>query len=196
MACSAAPLLEVASLGCRRGGAWLFTGLNFTVASGDLLVIGGPNGVGKSSLLRILAGIARPSGGQVQALGRTTYAGHETALKPRRNVRAELGYWVGLYASGRAVADALDHFDLAGLADMECRLLSNGQRRRVALARCWLAGAPLWLLDEPLVGLDTASQAALMTTLAAHTASGGAAVVVSHQPLAAPHRRLVLAPAA
>ncbi|QCI79435.1 heme ABC exporter ATP-binding protein CcmA [Hankyongella ginsenosidimutans] len=188
-----ASLLEVEALGCRRGGVWLFAGVQFAVAAGDLLEISGPNGVGKSSLLRILAGIAPPSQGQVRAHVRTAYSGHEPALKPRRSVHAELDYWAGLYASGRAVTDALQRFGLDDLAFLECRLLSNGQRRRVALARCWLADARLWLLDEPLVGLDTAGRDALMAAVMAHLAAGGAAVVVSHQPLDAPHRRLVLA---
>lgn len=188
-------LLEVTALGCRRSGAWLFADVQFSVAAGDLLEIGGPNGAGKSSLLRILAGVAPPSEGQVRAQVRTAYAGHEPALKLRRSVQAELHYWAGIHRSGLAVADALARFGLDDLARFECRLLSNGQRRRVALARCWLADAPLWLLDEPLVGLDAAGQAALMSVIAAHLAAGGAAVVVSHQPLAAPHRRLTLAAA-
>lgn len=188
-----APLLEVTSLACRRGGSWLFAGVQFTVAAGDLLEIGGPNGVGKSSMLRILAGIARPSEGRVHRHVRTAYCGHEPALKLRRSVQAELRYWAGIHASGLAVADALARFGLENLASLDCRLLSNGQRRRVALARCWLADAPLWLLDEPLVGLDTAGRDALLAALAAHTLGGGGAVVVSHQLLETPRRRLMLA---
>ena len=181
-------------LGASRGGKRLFSGLGFRLAPGGALVLTGPNGSGKSSLLRLMAGLGKPVAGHFGWDGvdvaedaeahraRLHYVGHQDGLKPALTVAETLGFWAAL--AGDALKDpapALAPLGLAALAQTPCRFLSSGQRRRLALARLAAWPAPLWLLDEPAVGLDAAALDALGALIARHRASGGLVVLSTHQ---------------
>jgi len=194
---------EGRSLLCRRGGRDVFAGLSFDLPPGGALLLTGPNGSGKSSLLRLMAGLLKPAGGELLWDGkpiaeapeahaaRLHYLGHLYAVKPVLSVAENLGFWAALRGrdAGRAEA-ALQAFALTDLAAVPGRLLSAGQRRRLALARLVAVPAELWLLDEPSVGLDHASVGRLAAAIAAHRAGGGRVVVATHTALdlAAPQR--------
>jgi heme exporter protein A len=192
-------MLEAHGLGCWRGERAVFADLDFVLAPGGALLLTGPNGAGKSSLLRLVAGLIPPFAGQLLFAGqdaladraaharRLRYLGHADALKPALTVRENLAFYARLW--GGAVEPALAAVALTELADLPARLLSSGQRRRLALARLALAPAPIWLLDEPTVGLDAASVARLGPLLAAHRAAGGAVMAATHLPLPLPDAR-------
>jgi heme exporter protein A len=180
---------------CVRGGRTVFAGLDFALGPGEALVLLGPNGSGKSSLLRLMAGLLRPAKGAVTwdgepiaddpeaHHGRFHYVGHQDALKAALTVAENLRFWASLAgATGDedAIRAALARFGLAHLSDIPFRMLSAGQRRRLALARTLAAAAPLWLLDEPTVALDSEAVAALEETLAGHRDGGGMAVIATH----------------
>ena len=183
------------NLTCIRGERMVFAGLDFAVDDGDVLVLTGPNGSGKSSLLRLMAGLLPPAGGALHRGGmdilddpelhRSTlhYVGHQDAIKPMLTVSENLTFWAGIRQAPPRVADALAAFGLAALADSPARLLSAGQRRRLNLARLAASPAPLWLLDEPTVALDTASVAVLIRLIGEHRENGGAIVVSTHTDL-------------
>ncbi len=182
--------LEIRGLSAVRGGRSLFVGLSCAVDPGALLVLRGPNGSGKSTLLRLIAGLRRPDSGQILCDGtpieddpeahrrRVAYVGHLSAVKPALDVRGNLALWCG---DSGAIGDALERFGLAHLADVPARHLSAGQSRRLALARLLLDRAPLWLLDEPTVALDSNALAVLEGVLADHRAAGGTAIVATHE---------------
>lgn len=173
--------LIATDLACARGGRTVFEGVSFALAPGGAVQVEGPNGTGKSSLLRILAGLLEPAGGTLANGFATAWLGADATLKPGTRLRAELMHWARLDGRSAAAVDtALAAFDLAALADLPVDVLSSGQRRRVALARVHASGAALWLLDEPGVGLDTASLGLLADAIAAHRAGGGAVVVATH----------------
>lgn len=189
-------LFQGRGLRCIRGGRTVFAELDFAVAGGEALVLRGPNGSGKSSLLRLMAGLLPPAAGALSWDGedigddrethgaRLHYVGHLDAVKPALTVAENLAVWVELRAGGTgAVASALARFGLDRLAETPARLLSAGQRRRLALARIAATPAPLWLLDEPTVALDTDAVAALEETVSQHCAGGGLAVVSTHVDL-------------
>ena len=181
-------------LACRRGERLVFAGLSFTVPPGGALALTGPNGSGKSSLLRLMAGLTPPEAGGLAWDGvparedpaahraRLHFIGHDDAVKPALTVAETLTFWAGMHG-GSAIAPALEHFGLAALAAWPCRLLSAGQRRRLALARLVASPAPLWLLDEPLTGLDSDAVADLASAIAAHRAQGGLVVYSTHTAL-------------
>jgi heme exporter protein A len=185
---------DASDLACQRGGRPVFSGLGFSLASGRALLLTGANGSGKSSLLRILAGLLRPSAGTLSWDGapalaeplrhaqRLHYLGHLDAVKPALTVAENLRFWAGLQ-DGRHAEEALLHFGLDGLAEEPARLLSAGQRRRLALARLIAAPRELWLLDEPAVGLDAAARERLDNALADHLSTGGMAAIATHQDL-------------
>jgi heme exporter protein A len=194
-----APLFSGENLGCIRGDRPVFAGLDFALAPGEALVLSGPNGSGKSSLLRMLAGLLAPVAGVLRWNGadvaenpeahaaRLHYLGHHNAVKPTLTVAENLHTWAALRGRGRAaVPAALATFGLEDLAGVPGRLLSSGQTRRLALARLVAAPAPLWLLDEPSVGLDRAALAGLAEVIAAHRAGGGCLVLATHQDLGLP----------
>ena len=180
----ASACLRVADLACERGGREVFSGVDFTLSPGEALQLEGRNGAGKSSLLRLLAGLLEPAAGRIDNPFEVAWAGHEVALKAGVTLAAELGYWARLDgAAPDAVVAALARFDLGALADVPCGTLSSGQRRRAALARASLSGAALWLLDEPSVGLDTAARARLGEVLAVHRAGGGLVIAATHESI-------------
>ncbi len=186
-------MLEARDLACWRGERAVFAGLSFTLAPGSAMLLTGPNGAGKSSLLRLLAGLLPPAEGRLLWEGedafadraaharRLRYLGHGDALKPALTARENLDFYARLW--GGEAALALAALGLAALADLPARVLSSGQKRRLALARLALAPASLWLLDEPTVGLDAASVARLGGLFAAHRERGGIILAATHLPL-------------
>ena len=176
--------LAFSNLACVRGGRVLFKGLSATLGPSDALLLTGPNGVGKSSLLRLIAGLLPAYAGTMSYDGRLALSDENPALDPRLPLAKALGYWAGMDGTGStAVSAALEALDMTRLAEVPVRLLSTGQRRRANLARVLASGADIWLLDEPGNGLDTASLALLERAIAAHRTQGGIAVIASHQPL-------------
>jgi heme exporter protein A len=186
-------VLQAEGLAAFRGERLVFRDLSFSVAAGGALVLVGANGSGKSTLLRLLAGLVRPVAGRLlwgaeDALAdlsshgaRVTYIGHLDAVKPGLTGAENLRFAAS--TSGRSIDDALAALGLADLGDVPARFLSAGQKRRVALARLGLSEAPLWLLDEPTVGLDASSLERVGTVLRAHRARGGIIVAATHVPL-------------
>lgn len=186
------------ALACVRGGRLVFEELSFAVGAGTALVLTGPNGSGKSSLLRVMAGLIAPAAGSLHWGGtriaddpeahraRLHYLGHLEALKPALSVAENLTFAAelrGARVSADAIEAALTGFDLAPLRDLPARFLSQGQRRRAALARLLLSPAPLWLLDEPTLALDRDALACLFAALSKHLADGGLAVIATHVPI-------------
>lgn len=179
----AAPTLIADRLSCVRGGRLVLQGVSFRIAPGGALLVKGANGAGKSTLLRLIAGLLRlESGGITNPFG-TAFLGHDNALKSDRTLVSELRFWAGLDGQSGKVDAALVRFDLAPLADLPVRILSSGQKRRAALARTWATGAPLWLLDEPSVGLDAANVDRLAAAMREHRAGGGLVIATSHVPI-------------
>jgi heme exporter protein A len=198
----AAPLPDLIGedLACRRGERLVFAGASFRVPAGGALLLTGANGTGKSSLLRLVAGLLTPAAGRL--LWGTTpvaedlaghrsqlnYIGHQDALKAAVTPREMLVFWAALRGrrlprAAPVLDQALAAFALDAVADWPCRWLSAGQRRRVSLARLLAAPAPLWLLDEPMTALDAPSQARLLEAIAAHRVAGGMAIIASHAPM-------------
>lgn len=187
---SSHPSLTAADLACLRGGRLVFAGLSFRLGAGEVLVLTGPNGSGKSSLLRLVAGLVPVFAGRLDwtgAAGSIAYLGDQDAVKPALTLSETLRFWaaaVGAAPSRAEIEAALDAVGLAGLDHLPCRYLSAGQRRRLALARFELGRAALWLLDEPTLGLDTASVARLQARIARHRDAGGLVMLATHVPLA------------
>lgn len=179
---------------CVRGARLVFHDLSFGLAAGDALVLTGPNGSGKSSLLRLLAGLAGPASGTIGWNGtdiaedrqahaaRLHYVGHATGAKAALTTDEDLRFWALFRGHRDAGARdlALDRFGLNARADFPVRFLSSGQKRRLALARLIAVPAPLWLLDEPTVGLDSEGLSALEGIIAEHRAGNGIVVIASH----------------
>lgn len=191
-------LLGVHDLAARRGGRLVIEGVAATLCAGDALILRGPNGSGKSTLLRVLAGLLRPDRGRITwqdvpvdedraaHRARLHYVAHADAVKPGLTVAENLAFAATLGGARSDPAAALDAMALRPLAELPARFLSAGQHRRLALARLLASPRPLWLLDEPGVGLDRASRDRLEAAIAAHRADGGICVVATHGDVAVP----------
>lgn len=178
-------LLHFEDVALRRGGRLLFEGLDFLLARGELFQVAGPNGSGKSSLIRLAAGLLRAEQGRVER-SPLALADDNLGLDRELPLRVALRFW------GASPDEAMDALGIAHLGGVPVRLLSSGQAKRATLARVLASGAPLWLLDEPLNGLDAEGIARLGRMLARHLASGGGVLAASHQPLPGEWRLLEL----
>lgn len=189
-------VLQAHDLECVRGERQLFSGIDFRVGDGELLYLSGRNGSGKTSLLRIIIGLLPPQSGEVLWRGKSNrgdefradlcYLGHHNAIKeeftPLENLMASTRV-ADEALSEEAAAEALEQVGLAGCEDLACKYLSQGQKRRVALARLVKERRPLWVLDEPFVALDTAAVDWLAGIIGGHLQRGGCAVMTTHQPV-------------
>jgi heme exporter protein A len=182
-------LLALRGIACVRGGRLLFEGLDLALAPGEAAVATGPNGVGKSSLLRLAGGLLRPAAGIVERSGAAALADEGLALDPKLSLGRALGFWARL--DDTDAASGIAAMGLSALAGVPVRMLSTGQRKRAVLARAIASDARLWLLDEPANGLDSEGLDRLATAMATHRAGGGAILAASHLPLDLPGTRAV-----
>src|SRR5690348_5417530 len=185
---------------CVRGGRTVFSGLDFAATSGEVLAVTGANGSGKTSLLRLIAGLLAPTEGSIALEGgeaeltvaeQTHYLGHRDALKPALSVMENLSFWRDFF--GGEAFDADDSLKAVGLghaAHLPAAYLSAGQRRRLSLARLLVTRRPIWLLDEPTAALDAAGQQLLAGLLRDHLGRGGLIVAATHGPLGIETREL------
>ncbi|MGB4075746.1 cytochrome c biogenesis heme-transporting ATPase CcmA [Pseudomonas sp.] len=191
------PLLEAVALACERDWRMLFERLELRLVPGEMLQVAGPNGSGKTSLLRLLAGLMQPSAGEIRLngqplatqraeLARTLlWMGHAAGIKGLLTAEENLTWLCALHqpAERAAIWQALEAVGLRGFEDVPCHTLSAGQQRRVALARLYLPGPQLWVLDEPFTALDKDAVAQLEQHLAAHCEQGGLVVLTTHHTL-------------
>jgi heme exporter protein A len=184
--------LSAEALCCERGGRQVFDALRFSVASGHALLVTGRNGAGKSSLLRMIAGLLRIAGGKLALSGgdeersigeQAHYLGHLDALKPALTVEENLSFWTAYLGGEGKPTEALAAVGLESLSHLPAAYLSAGQKRRLSIARLVAVKRPLWLLDEPTSALDTSAQAMLLALMQAHLAGGGLIVAATHLSL-------------
>ena len=191
-------MLEINDLACTRGDHLLFSGLSFSLSDGELMQVQGENGKGKTSLLRMLCGFLMPAGGEIRWRGENIrdlgedyyaemiYLGHYNAIKDELNALENLRISAGLAGceiSDKEALAALRHMGLRGRENLPVKVLSQGQRRRVALARLLVSNAHLWILDEPLTALDVGAVGLMQELIGAHLAKKGMVIFTTHQPL-------------
>ncbi len=185
--------LSAFDLACRRGGRDVFNAISFSVTNGEGLIVTGRNGAGKSSLLRMVAGLLRVAGGRLALDGgdseltigeQAHYLGHQDALKPSLSVGENLRFWSGFFgASSADIGGPLTAVGLDTLADLPAAYLSAGQRRRLSIARLLAVKRPIWLLDEPTSALDAAARERLRELMSVHLAGGGLILAATHGPI-------------
>lgn len=175
-------MLSLRNLTVARGGIAVLEGVSLTLGAGEALVLRGPNGLGKTTLLRTIAGLQPAMAGEIDADPETlAYASHADGVKPTLSVLENLRFWASVFGQGEeAIAAALRAMDLEKLTDRPAQNLSAGQKRRLGLARLAVTGRAVWLLDEPTVSLDAASVGLFAAMVKRHLASGGAAVLATH----------------
>lgn len=190
---------------CVRGGREVFAALDFTVDDGEALAVTGRNGAGKSSLLRLIAGLLAPAGGTIRLEGGNAdqtvaeqchFLGYRDGLKPSLTVKENLAFWRDFLGGepGLDLAASLEAMKIAHLAELPASFLSAGQRRRLALARLVAKKRPVWLLDEPTSALDAQAQSLLSALMNTHLQSGGLIVAATHDALGIPARDLRIGP--
>ena len=197
--------LTAEKLACVRGDRRVFSGLDFEVKSGEVLVVEGANGVGKTSLLRLIVGFLPPAEGAVriatneQVIGEgeergrhVGWLGHQDGIKPQLSVAEQLEFFAHLYGVRAELESVLTRVGLVRQRLLPCRYLSAGQKKRLGLARLVVSARPLWLLDEPFAALDTSGRALASELMQAHCASGGIVVAASHDPFGFAARTLRL----
>lgn len=181
--------LTASGISCVRGGRALYDGLSFSLGEGELLLLTGPNGSGKTSLLRQIAGLLPLDAGTLTCEGfertdETHFVGHLAAIKDTLTVSENLAFWCDLYGAGDvSLGETLSKLKLSSLAALPAGVLSAGQKRRLALARLITIGRKLWLLDEPDTALDAEGRATLLEIISEHRAQGGMVVLASHRTL-------------
>ncbi|GAB5431603.1 MAG: heme ABC exporter ATP-binding protein CcmA [Epibacterium sp.] len=187
-------MIEVRDLGVSRGGLPVLAGVNFALSGGEALVLRGPNGIGKTTLLRTLARLQPPLAGEILGDAEDiAYAAHADGVKLTLTVAENLSFWSRVFAGGDP-AVAIAAFNLEALQHRPAGGLSAGQKRRLSLARLMVTGRRLWILDEPTVSLDAASVQLFASSIRAHLASGGAAIMATHIDLGIEGRVLDLGP--
>lgn len=172
--------LKVSDLAIARGGIPVLEGLSFALEPGQALILRGPNGIGKTTLLRTLAGLQPALQGRIQgAEDQIAYASHSDGLKPTLTVAENLRFWASVFGTYR-IEPALEAFALGDLQDRHAGNLSAGQKRRLGLARMLVTGRPIWILDEPTVSLDSSAVEMFADTMRAHLGQGGSALIATH----------------
>jgi heme exporter protein A len=183
--------LNVSNLTIARGGIKVLEDLSLSLEAGQALVLRGPNGVGKTTLLRTIAGLQPPLDGQIEADPETmVYAGHADGLKPTLTVEENLHFWARVFATSHIDA-AIDAFQLDALRTRPAGALSAGQKRRLGLARLLVTGRPIWILDEPTVSLDVESVQMFADTIGTHLGQGGSALIATHIDLGLPDAQIL-----
>lgn len=177
------PALSAKGLACRRGDRLLFRQLSFDLGAGDALHITGANGTGKTTLIRALAGLTTPFAGEVACEGALGLVDERPALDPDQPLGKALDFWLRIEACQNA-SGTLRELGLEALLEVPVRYLSTGQRKRASLAVLISRAVPIWLLDEPLSGLDVAAIDNVTSIIQRHVEGGGLALIASHQPLA------------
>jgi heme exporter protein A len=193
--------LDVSDIRVERGGRRVLDGLRFVLQPSEALIVTGPNGAGKSTLLRALAGLLPLAAGRITVAGEEAssarevahYVGHTDGNKASLTAGENLCFWAAMLVSEKSrslpVAKAVEAFALTRIADLPVAALSAGQRRRIALARLFVAARPLWLLDEPMTALDANSRAILLAHMESHLGEGGMIVAATHRALDLPNAR-------
>jgi heme exporter protein A len=188
--------LEAENLACVRGDRRLFKGVGLTLNAGELLHVRGPNGSGKTTLLRMLCGLVRPEDGEIRwngepidglgegYLSQITYVGHHNAIKDELTGPENLYFYAqlaGFSATDKQIKAALERLGMNGYEEIPCKVLSQGQRRRTALARLLISDHPVWVMDEPFNALDVGAVATLQDALREHLGGGGMVLLTTHQ---------------
>lgn len=186
-----APLLSVSDLAVARGGRRAVERVTFSLGAGQALILRGANGIGKTTLLRTVAGLQSAVDGRIEtAPDAIAYAAHADGIKGALTVSENLGFWARIF-DGPAIGTALAAMNLTDLADRPAAMLSAGQKRRLGLARLLVTGRPVWVLDEPTVSLDAASVALFVQAVRHHLNAGGAALVATHIDLGLPEATIL-----